>query len=174
MVICFTGHRKINGQYEPSPDWNAVFIKTVEVVIGLTQKGYTTFVSGGALGFDQVAARAVVYLKESGYPLKLVFALPYEDFDSKWPEASKVRLSTLLKAADDILTISEPGYAVWKLHARNEWMVDFSKAVVALYLPPTPGGTLNCINYAIKITRPLLYINPITLNVSDFGEGYTL
>ena len=57
MTVCFTGHRHI--AYEA-----AVRLPSVleEVLIGLVERGATTFRAGGAIGFETVAALKVLEL----------------------------------------------------------------------------------------------------------------
>jgi uncharacterized phage-like protein YoqJ len=49
------------------------------------------------------------------------------------------------------------------MQKRNEWMVDRAKTMVALYLSEgKTGGTLNCINYAMKQKKSVITIHPLT------------
>lgn len=61
-TCCFTGHREI-----PSGQRRKIFARTEEAIEGLIKKGYLYFGAGGALGFDTIAAFAVLKLKER-YP----------------------------------------------------------------------------------------------------------
>jgi len=49
---------------------------------------------------------------------------------------------------------------VQKLQKRNEWMVDNSDAVIAVW-DGTPGGPGNTVDYARKFGRSVLVIDPI-------------
>lgn len=163
MKLCFTGHRKVEGLYPPHGRWNGILNKMSDIVFQATKVGYTEFISGGAVGFDQVAAKAVIVVKAFGTPITLTMALPFKGFDAKWPQASREELALLMAGADSTIYVSEPGYAAWKLMKRNEYMVNNANSVMALYLDNTSGGTLNCMNYAMKNSRPILVLNPITL-----------
>ena len=162
MKICFTGHRTIEGEYAPDGHWPDVYAKVFEIIRSFAHHGHTEFISGGALGFDQVAARAVIGVKEAGYPAKLTMALPFPGFEAKWIPKSKYELAMLVGQADKTLYVCEEGYAPWKMQKRNEWMVDDSTIVIALYGPDKTGGTLNCIHYAMTLFRPIVKIHPIT------------
>jgi len=50
-IACFTGHRKL-----PMKKINAIVLKLNKEVERLMQEGVTTFLCGGALGFDQAVA----------------------------------------------------------------------------------------------------------------------
>ena len=70
---CFTGHRRI-----PEQEMLWVRRRLREEILDLAQKGVDTFLTGGALGFDTLAAQEVLRMRAMGLPsLKLVLALPY-------------------------------------------------------------------------------------------------
>jgi len=170
-TICFTGHRTIEGKYFDRDNlnghWFEIWNTTVQIVHKLWEEGYTTFISGGALGFDQLAARAVIFHKNSipPLPIQLYMALPFKGFEHRWPAKSKSELVMIISRADYLSHICEDDYAPWKLQKRNEWMVDNSDKVVALYLPNKTGGTLNCLHYTMKQHKPILTIHPLTRNI---------
>ena len=166
-TLCFTGPRKIDGKYPPSPQWIKILNKTEEIVQLFAFHGYKTFISGGALGFDQIGAAAVVRVKNRFKQLgiELVMALPFQGFESKWPKESQAKFLSFCNAqADQIIYVSSPPYAPWKMQARNKWMVDRSKAVVALWNRIKSGGTFNCIFYALLHKKEFIYaIDPMAL-----------
>ena len=149
MKVCFTGHRTIKGEYSPRGHWPAVYARTVQLVSALAKTGYTEFISGGALGFDQIAAHAVIAHKTAGWQVDLTMALPFPGFEGKWRPESKSELKVIVNQATTMLYVNEGNYAPWKMQKRNEWMVDNAVLVIALYGPDKPGGTLNCLNYTM-------------------------
>lgn len=54
----------------------------------------------------------------------------------------------MLEAADLVKAIS-PAYSMASFQKRDEWMVDQSSRVIAVY-DEVPGGTKNTIEYAMK------------------------
>jgi uncharacterized phage-like protein YoqJ len=46
------------------------------------------------------------------------------------------------------------------MQARNEWMVDNSNAMIAVW-DGSPGGTANTVKYAQAKERPVLVIDPV-------------
>lgn len=165
-TVCFTGHRpdRLGGFH----GWRAEKLqgdlknKLIEVIYRSYTAEFNTFISGGAIGVDQIAAEAVLYLKEHNIPLKLVMALPFPSQHKKWPAYAQKRYQAILNLADQVVYCSDDPYSAWKMQMRNEWMVDRSKAVIAVW-NGGKGGTYNCIQYARKIYRPTLLINPYTL-----------
>lgn len=75
-TCCFTGHRKL-----PKEKIEQLIVALDREVDRLIGQGVTTFISGGALGFDQVAASLVIAKKEMGRDIRLVFALPCRNQD---------------------------------------------------------------------------------------------
>jgi uncharacterized phage-like protein YoqJ len=62
--------------------------------------------------------------------------------------------------------IVNPGeYAAWKMQKRNEWMVDRCTALIAVYNSDQTGGTRNCVEYAKKVGRRIVTINPNNFDV---------
>jgi uncharacterized phage-like protein YoqJ len=45
------------------------------------------------------------------------------------------------------------------MQIRNEWMVDRADQVIAIW-DGTSGGTANCVEYATKMNKPILRIDP--------------
>lgn len=152
MIICGTGHRpdKLGG-YD-----DATYMRIFKVAYAWLEEknpnldGTLRVISGGALGWDQALAQAA-YSTSTDYEIYL----PFEGFDSKWPEKSRKHLDWLCRQADDYKYICEPGYAPWKMQKRNEAMVDAADLVLALW-NGTPGGTANCIRYANKVGKPVV------------------
>jgi uncharacterized phage-like protein YoqJ len=102
-----------------------------------------------ALGWDQALAQAALDLQ-----VPLIAAVPFEDQWTRWPEAARKRYFKLLEQAFAVEYVCQPGYAVWKLHKRNHWMVDHCDLLLALF-NGSPGGTASCIMYGRKVRRPI-------------------
>lgn len=60
-TCCFTGHRRL-----PKDKIEQIVIRLNQEVDNLISQGVTDFISGGALGFDQIAASLIVAKKEMG------------------------------------------------------------------------------------------------------------
>lgn len=81
QTCCFTGHRDI-APYTP----DTVFEQTKAVVTLLVSKGFKYFGTGGALGFDTLAAQAVLSVKETHPEVKLILVLPCENQTKFWKQ----------------------------------------------------------------------------------------
>lgn len=92
---CFTGHRKL-----PTSKIQTILIKLDREIDALIANGVTDFISGGALGFDQIAASLIVAKKEMGRDIRLIFALPCKNQDVLWNEKQRELYQNLLHEAD--------------------------------------------------------------------------
>ncbi len=61
-TVCFTGHREL-----PADDLPEISKRLEDTLATLIEQGYRYFGAGGALGFDTLAAQAVLRLRER-YP----------------------------------------------------------------------------------------------------------
>lgn len=116
-------------------------------------EGELVLVSGGALGIDQFWIEVGLFLE-----LPVVVAMPFEGYDSKWPLSSRKKYEKLLDKCWQVSYICEPGYEPWKLQTRNQWLVDNSDVLNA-YWNGSAGGTMNCIEYAIKRDKTINEFN---------------
>ncbi|MDO4540667.1 MAG: SLOG family protein [Syntrophomonadaceae bacterium] len=140
-TCCFTGHRKL-----PKEKIEQIVISLNREVERLIGEGVTTFISGGALGFDQVAASLIVAKKHAGRDIRVVFALPGRNHDDRWSAEQKQLYRNLLAEADEIIYVSEK-YANSGIKKRNRYMVDGSAYCICARSYPV-SGTDQMLKYA--------------------------
>ena len=170
--ICFAGHRPDRlGGYAPTPiqDWVKYALKTA--IQKALDKKIEYFISGGALGVDQWAAEIVIEMKKQGEPAKLCIAKPFPSQANRWKEEAKAAYNKILEGSDKIIEVSEGGFAAWKMHKRNRWMVDHSQYVIAVWDQEKKGGTWNCLEYALKNEKKVFVINPFEKRAGWHNEG---
>ena len=119
--------------------------------------GFQTFISGMARGVDIWAAENVLRLREEGAPIHLIAASPYRGFESSWSLEWQRRYTAVMAAADLVRFIS-PGYDRGCFQRRNEWMVDRSARVIAVF-NGEKGGTKNTVDYADRCGVPVVFIS---------------
>lgn len=178
MPLMITGHRKIvpvGWVGSPWPD-NPNVIKHHEQIVNiLASSCYTfsnvtqdsTFITGMAIGADQLFASAVLSLKQRGLLCNLIAAVPFKGQESKWPQKSKNLYYSILECCDMVQYVSEPGYEAWKMQRRNEWMVDRATSVIALW-DGSSGGTRSCAEYAKRQGKEIHILNPQSLEFSKW------
>lgn len=139
---CFTGHR---------PEKLSIDEKTVKAALEIEiarayADGYRTFISGMARGVDIWASEIVLAFRNHHEGVHLICAIPHPDFEKYWSQDWKDRYSAIRRSADLERTIC-PRYSPDAYQRRNEWMVDKSSLVIAVYTGGA-GGTRNTIRYA--------------------------
>ncbi len=120
----------------------------------LAEEGYTGFLCGGALGFDTLAAEAVLSSRSRRPDLTLTLALPCPEQDRAWPEQARERFRAIMEAADEVILVS-PEYHRYCMMQRNRFMVDHSRMLVC-YLTGDKGGTAATVRYALKQGRQVV------------------
>lgn len=111
-------------------------------------------ITGMAQGVDQWFAEECLAL---GIPF--IAAIPFKGQEKMWPTEAQLRYHELLGKAHAKETICLGGFAGWKMQKRNEWMVNQSHEVLAVW-DGSSGGTANCVAFAEKLGRPIHRINP--------------
>lgn len=139
-TCCVTGHREI-------PASEVVFVKQAlrqEIALAIDE-GFTHFLSGFAEGADLIFAEIVAEFCAEGAALCLEAAIPYRD-----------RLRRLEKTHWDLLercgkiTVVSEDYAKNVFARRNQYMVERSERVIAVYDGRKTGGTAATIRMAEK------------------------
>ena len=143
-TCCFTGHRDI-----PAEKGENVKTKLKEQILVLLEEGISTFLVGGALGFDMLAAEVLVDLRErEGKKFRLVSVLPFPDWREGWPAEEYAREEAILKNCDEFSLSGEK--CDRKLYLdRDRKMVDASSVCVA-WCSRRSGGTAYTVRYALK------------------------
>ena len=137
----FTGHRIISNEHKFQ-----LKQQLKETVFSLIQRGFTTFLSGGALGFDTLAAAVVLVLKKKKDDVRLPLILPCPDQAKGWRQADIDMYEAIKAEADDIVYVA-PRYERGCMHARNRQLVEQSGVCVA-YMSRETGGTAYTVSYA--------------------------
>jgi uncharacterized phage-like protein YoqJ len=177
QVACFTGHRPqakcmfgFNLKDERYQPLYRELTKTIELCIN--KEGITRFISGGALGIDQIAFWLVHKLKEKYPNIKNIVAVPFKNQDKVWTEEQKYWYKKVLEKADEIVFVDEldnfkykddsvpiGDYSRDKMQKRNEWMCNNSRIVIAVF-DGSKGGTNNCVYYARRSGKSIFKLNP--------------
>lgn len=146
MIVAGTGHRpnKLGG-YGVEATGKLVALAREWLRVNRPDR----VISGMALGWDQALAWAAVDEK-----IPFTAAVPFHGQESAWPSLSQQWYQDLLALADEVVYVTDGGYAAWKMQVRNKWMVDNCDLVLALW-DGSEGGTGNCIKYANSVDKPI-------------------
>ena len=149
-TCCFSGHRKL-----PQNKLERMIKRLSTEIDKLISEGVTEFISGGALGFDTIAASLVIAKKEQGANIRLIFMLPCRDQDSRWTNEEKRLYRSLLLEADEIIYVSEE-FSDDCMKKRNYAMVERAEYCICSLLHRR-SGTSQTVDYAQ--TKGLKIIN---------------
>jgi uncharacterized phage-like protein YoqJ len=149
-TAAFTGHRVI-----ATADVPTLRQRLEDTVAELAERGITRFLSGGALGFDTLAALAVLKRREADPRIKRIIVQPCRDQAAKWRDNDKQAYQEIIEAADEVICLSEEYYDGC-MKARNEWLAEHSAVCVA-YLTRRRSGVAQTVRFAAE--RGLEIIN---------------
>lgn len=142
-TVCFTGHRHI-----PNGESLALWSALVDAVENQIQNGACIFRTGGALGFDTMAAECVLHLKETYPHIRLELILPSPAQPQGWSERDARLYREILEKADGHRYLSEHYYA-GLLQMRNRALVEGADVCIA-YLTSSHGGTAHTVSLALR------------------------
>lgn len=143
QTCCFTGHRDI-----PRDQKQIIVCQLERVLRSLIGEGIRYFGSGGARGFDLMAADVVLQLKKEFPHIRLIMVLPCRDQTRGWRGADIRHYERILTQADKVVYVQEK-YSPGCMQKRNRHLVDHSSVCVA-YCTRNTGGTANTLRYACK------------------------
>lgn len=161
MKMAVTGHRPNKLWGYDYNNWQYQELKNIIKNI-IIQHKITDLFCGMALGVDIISADVVIELNESGeldYHISLHCCIPCWRQESVWPEESRIHFYEVLGKCDEIVIVTKKLYEPKLMQVRNVYMVDSTNKLLAIW-DGTSGGTGNCIAYASKMCKEIIYINP--------------
>ena len=169
-TCAFTGHRSHKFPWkenEEDPRCIALKKTLAEQITALAKAGVTRYYSGGADGTDCWAALIVLALREKNPALTLHCILPHEGQADKWSDSAQERYHSILKQADSVEYVSRAYYDGCMID-RNHRLVESAGLLLAVYNGTRRSGTGSTVNYARKIGREIIVIDPITRLISHW------
>ena len=175
MTRCaFTGHRpkSFPWKYDETAT-GCILLKEVltERITALTDRGVTDWFSGMALGVDLWCAQIVLDLQKKNPALKLHCVLPCEGQADRWSDSAREQYHFILNRATSVDYTSHTYYRGCMID-RNHQLVESADMLLAVYNGARRSGTGATLNYARKMGRKIIVIDPITRHIAY--EGITL
>ena len=142
-ICCFTGHRKIDGE-----SMQMLSILLDKALASLISNGVNVFRTGGAMGFDTLAALKVIELREKNKNIRLELFLPCREQAENWDKRSQEYYTYILSKADSVTYVRE-NYQRGCMLERNRKMADGSDFCIG-FCTSDKGGSAYTLNYAKK------------------------
>jgi uncharacterized phage-like protein YoqJ len=133
-TCCFTGHRSIDPRHAKK-----LAALLDQALCRLVAQGIHTFAAGGAVGFDTLAAEAVLGLRARFSHIRLVVVAPCADQADGWRRGDALRYERIRERADDYICLSAR-YTPGCMERRNRHLVDMSQICLAYCLRDHSGS----------------------------------
>lgn len=141
MTCSFTGHRQI------PPECRTALTALVDRAIEYAySEGYRTFMCGGALGFDTIAAKEVIRFRMTHSDVRLLLILPCVEQDANWSKIQKNAYNFTLESADEIVYTSDT-YTKSCMSVRNRYLAENCDMLIA-YVGRSNSGSAQTVRMA--------------------------
>lgn len=164
MIVSFTGprHFKIGCETIPNDTYKHICSSIKNLLIELAPE---KIISGFAQGVDLWAASIALSLD-----IPVVAAIAFDEQSKSFEPLYKKQFDKLLEFSTEVYI--DKYYHEGVFQDRNEYMVDNSDKLIAVYNPTLgSGGTLNCINYAKQQNKEIIYIDPFENQEKSHGTN---
>ena len=135
-----TGHRILPKNFD-----EAALTNQLEELI---KDGVDTFYNGMAMGFDLVAASALISLKERYPQIRLIACVPFYGQESRFPKKWQDAYTNAISRFDETVVLSEH-YFDGCYFKRNDYMIDCADLLFA-YCVRAQGGTAYTVRSFIR------------------------
>lgn len=173
ISISVTGHRPFDLFGYEGDKYSNLFISIRKVFSNVLNLYDTlTVITGGAQGVDQIAFWSAHTLKVKTGRVVTTVAIPFKGQENPWKEQGtfgKKEYRTILCNADNVIYLSDEYRSNRQYTIRDMYMVDNSDVLLSVLNPNSTkvnSGTKLTTNYAISKNVPVIFLNPITLEVS--------
>ena len=136
-----TGHRNIARRILP-----ALSAELDRTTRALTAEGVRYFETGGARGFDTLAAETVLQLRREFPHIRLILVLPCQNQTRGWKPDDVLRYEAVMEQADRVIYTGDE-YTTECMRRRNRCLVDHS-GVCGACCTRSFGGTAYTVDYA--------------------------
>ena len=135
MKACaFTGHRTIEERHRGKI--SDLLLRAITYAYG---EGCRTFITGGALGFDTLAAQEVIRFRMSHPDVCFKIVIPCKDQCQSWSQAQISVYEYTLANANEIEYVADE-YFDGCMRERNQRLVDSSDILIAYVSRPRSGA----------------------------------
>ena len=153
-TVAFSGHRS-SRIAKFSTDREKLFREVafdtfVAIESFCIEKGYHTFITGMADGFDLIAAEEGLNLKKRYPYIRLKCVVPFKGQAERYTEADKQRYNGILAQADEVITLQDE-YSEGCFFRRNDYLLENSAFLMVYYdALAAVGGTFYTLKRAVE------------------------
>ena len=144
----FTGHRKISKDVVPRLE--GFVMRAIEYAYGL---GCRSFYCGGALGFDTMAAKAVILFRMRHSDVRLIIIAPCKEQSASWSARERDMYDYVMASADEIELVSDE-YTPDCMRKRNERLAQLCDIMIA-YSGKQRSGSGQTVRMAERLGKPV-------------------
>lgn len=154
MYSCaFTGHRKIEDRHMDRI--GDLLLRAVDYAYS---QGCRIFYTGGALGFDTLAARAVIRYRLSHPDVRLYIILPCKNQSESWSEKQVSSYEYTLSNADEVEYVTDD-YDDGCMRERNRRLADRCDLMIA-YVSRSYSGAAQTVRMADRAGKKIYNLYP--------------
>ena len=165
-TCAFTGHRNIAIAHRGRI--NELIFRAISYAY---DEGCRTFLSGGAVGFDTLAAREVVRFRMSHQDVRLSLVLPCINQDERWSARERDSYEYLLGAADEVSYVSD-FYTADCMKRRNLALATAADIVIS-YVGRSASGAGQTVRMAERLGKRIYNLYPTLDCIAFPGEEKT-
>lgn len=124
------------------------------IILKYYSQGYTYFMSGMAIGFDLLAAEAVIRLQPLYSGLKLIAAIPFPEHSKHYNDEDKRRYENILQQCEATILVNLEKH--WGSYQRGvDFLIDQSSCIIAYFDGIRRGSTEYTVEHAKLRRMPL-------------------
>lgn len=149
----FTGHRKINEKHK-----DKISELVARAIKYAYDKGCRNFLTGGALGFDTIAAKEIIKFRMHNTDVKLILVLPCLNQGEHWCERERAMYDYIMSSADETVYVSEIYYDGC-MKDRNFRLAESCDILIA-YVGKSRSGSAQTVRIAEKMGKEIYNLYP--------------
>lgn len=156
-TVAFTGNRNLttlDGHLDRNLE-NVIRTELYYLIESYYKQGKDTYLNGGAVGFDMMAAEVVLELKKRYPSIRLITVIPFMGQELRYSPSDKERYKHIFEASDSYVLIWEGGYSTAAYHKRNDYLIANSSTIIA-YSNGIGKGTKSTVEKAQKRGMPVV------------------
>lgn len=152
-ICSFTGHRRIAAEHKAA--LSSLLQKAISYAY---ENGVRHFLAGGAVGFDTLAAKAVINFRISHPDVRLVILIPCKNQSLKWNDYERSVYEYTLSVADEVEYLAEDYYDGC-MKERNAELAKRCDMLIA-YVGSYVGGSAQTLRMAQKLEKTVYNLYP--------------